>query len=130
MKISYDTFSQCYCGTYSGTSIPGPFTSNVSGTSMVVTFHTDGSGTGSGFRAVWTETTGTSYDYDVLSVNETVADNVGFVITPEGLLSLVLVQLPGFCLGVFGIMKAFLNHGMTSQAAKDSLRSSSCAVSL
>ena len=50
------------------------------------------------------------------------ADDVGFKITPEGLLSLLLVQLPGFCLGVFGIMKAFVNHGITSQAAKDSLR--------
>ena len=43
-------------------------------------------------------------------------------ITTEGLLSLVLVQLPGISLGVFGIMKAFINHGMTSQAVKDSLR--------
>ena len=46
------------------------------------------------------------------------------VITAEGLLSLALVQLPGISLGILGIMKAVMNHGMTSQGAKDSLRSS------
>ena len=45
-------------------------------------------------------------------------------ITTEGLLSLALVQLPGISLGILGIMKAVINHGMTSQAVKDSLRSS------
>ena len=56
-------------------------------------------------------------------VNETVvSEDVRFVITAEGLLSLALVQLPGISLGVFGIMKAFITHGMTSQAVKDSLR--------
>ena len=58
-------------------------------------------------------------------VNETVVrEDVGFVITMEGLLSLALVQLPGISLGTLGIMKAVMNHGMTSQGAKDSLRSS------
>ena len=52
------------------------------------------------------------------------------VITMEGLLSLVLVQLPGISLGVFGIMKAVINHGMTSQAVKDSLRYSLCNSNL
>ena len=53
-----------------------------------------------------------------------VPEDVSFVITSEGLLSLVLVQLPGISLGILGIMKAVMNHGMTSQGAKDSLRSS------
>ena len=43
-------------------------------------------------------------------------------ITTEGLLSLALVQLPGICLGIFGIMKAIINHGMSTQTVKDSLR--------
>ena len=60
-------------------------------------------------------------------VNETViSEDVRFVITMEGLLSLALVQLPGISLGILGIMKAVNNHGMTSQGAKDSLRSSPC----
>ena len=49
MEVSYDSFSQRYCGT----SIPGPFTST--GSSMVVRFHSDGSDTSTGFSAVWTE---------------------------------------------------------------------------
>ena len=58
-------------------------------------------------------------------VNETVIRaDVRFVITVEGLLSLALVQLPGISLAILGIMKAVINHGMTSQGAKDSLRSS------
>ena len=58
-------------------------------------------------------------------VNETVvSEDVRLVITMEGLLSLALVQLPGISLGILGIMKAVMNHGMTSQGAKDSLRSS------
>ena len=58
-------------------------------------------------------------------MNETVVrEDVRFVITAEGLLSLGLVQLPGISLGILGIMKAVMNHGMTSQGAKDSLRSS------
>ena len=56
-------------------------------------------------------------------VNETVVRvDVRFVITMEGLLSLALVQLPGISLGILGIMKAVMNHGMTSRGAKDSLR--------
>ena len=43
-------------------------------------------------------------------------------ITTEGLISLGLVQLPGIALGFLGIMKAFMNHGMTGQAVIDSLR--------
>ena len=43
-------------------------------------------------------------------------------ITTEGLISLGLVQLPGIALGFLGIMKAFMNHGMTGQAVLDSLR--------
>ena len=58
-------------------------------------------------------------------VNETViSEDVRFGITMEGLLSLALVQLPGISLGILGIMKAVMNHGMTLQGAKDSLRSS------
>ena len=58
-------------------------------------------------------------------MNETViSEDVRFGITMEGLLSLALVQLPGISLGILGIMKAVMNHGMTSQGAKDSLRSS------
>ena len=49
VEVSYDSFSQRYCGS----SIPGPFTST--GTSMVVKFHSDGSNTRTGFSAVWTE---------------------------------------------------------------------------
>ena len=65
---------------------------------------------------------------NITLVNATVVrEDVHFVITAEGLLSLVLVQLPGISLGIFGIMKAFINHGMTSQAAKNSLRSSHCS---
>ena len=61
-------------------------------------------------------------------VNKTVAqEDVRFVITAEGLLSLALVQLPGISLGILGIMKAVINHGMTLQGAKDSLRSPLCS---
>ena len=42
----------------------------------------------------------------------------------EGALSLGLVQLPGVCLGLLGIFKAFQLHGLSKQTAKDSLRSS------
>ena len=56
-------------------------------------------------------------------MNETVIrEDVRFVITAEGLLSLVVVQLPGISLGTFGIMKAIMNHGMTSQGVKNGLR--------
>ena len=40
----------------------------------------------------------------------------------ETVISLVLVQMPGISLGVFGIMKAIKNHGTSKQAAKDALR--------
>ena len=51
VEVSYDSFSQRYCGS----SIPGPFTST--GSSMVVRFRSDwGWGnTRTGFSAVWTE---------------------------------------------------------------------------
>ena len=66
---------------------------------------------------------------NVSIVNETViSEDVRFVITAEGLLSLALVQLPGISLGTLGIMKAVMNHGMTSQGAKDSLRSPLCIL--
>lgn len=42
----------------------------------------------------------------------------------EGALSLGLVQLPGICLGLLGVFKAFQLHGLSKQTAKDSLRSS------
>ena len=38
------------------------------------------------------------------------------------MISLALVQLPGIAMGILGIMKAFINHGMSGQALKDSLR--------
>ena len=40
----------------------------------------------------------------------------------ETVVSLLLVQMPGISLGVFGIMKAIKNHGTSKQAAKDALR--------
>ena len=49
VEVSYDSFSQRYCGS----SIPGPFTST--GSSMVVRFHSNGNISGTGFSAVWTE---------------------------------------------------------------------------
>ena len=49
VEVSYDSFSQ----RYSGSSIPGPFTST--GSSMVVRFHSDGNISRTGFSAVWTE---------------------------------------------------------------------------
>ena len=48
--------------------------------------------------------------------------NFSFKISFEGLVSLLLVQLPGLALGFLGIMKAFINHGCSKQALKDSLR--------
>jgi len=42
----------------------------------------------------------------------------------EGAISLGLVQLPGICLGLLGVFKAFQLHGLSKQTAKDSLRSS------
>ena len=45
-------------------------------------------------------------------------------ISLEGALSLGLVQLPGVCLGLLGVLKAFQLHGLSKQTAKDSLRSS------
>lgn len=45
-------------------------------------------------------------------------------ISLEGALSLGLVQLPGVCLGLLGVFKAFQLHGLSKQTAKDSLRSS------
>ena len=49
VEVSYDSYSQRYCGT----SIPGPFTST--GSSMVVRFHSNWISTRTGFTAVWTE---------------------------------------------------------------------------
>ena len=43
-------------------------------------------------------------------------------ISIEGLMSLVFVQLPGISLGLLGILKAFMNHGLSKDAAVDSLR--------
>ena len=43
-------------------------------------------------------------------------------ISTEGLMSLIFVQLPGISLGLLGILKAFMNHGLTKDAAVDSLR--------
>ena len=43
-------------------------------------------------------------------------------ISMEGLISLIFVQLPGICLGLFGILKAFMSHGLSKEAAVDSLR--------
>ena len=48
IEISYESFSQRYCGT----SVPGPFTSS---STITVRFRTDGSVTKSGFSATWTE---------------------------------------------------------------------------
>ena len=49
VEVSYDSYSQRYCGS----TIPGPFTST--GSSMVVRFHSNGSQTRTGFSAAWTE---------------------------------------------------------------------------
>ena len=43
-------------------------------------------------------------------------------ISTEGLMSLVFVQLPGIFLGLLGILKAFMNHGLSKDAAVDSVR--------
>ena len=43
-------------------------------------------------------------------------------ISTEGLMSLVCVQLPGISLGLLGILKAFMNHGLSKDTAVDSLR--------
>ena len=43
-------------------------------------------------------------------------------ISTEGLMSLIFVQLPGICLGLLGILKAFINHGPSKEAVVDSLR--------
>ena len=43
-------------------------------------------------------------------------------ITLEGLVSLVLVQLPGIVLGFLGIFKAVINHGCSKKAVADSVR--------
>ena len=48
--------------------------------------------------------------------------NFSIRISFEGLVSPILVQLPGLALGFLGIMKAFLNHGCSKQALIDSLR--------
>ena len=44
-------------------------------------------------------------------------------ISLEGAISLGLVQLPGICLGLVGIFKAFQEDGLSKQAVKNSLRS-------
>lgn len=44
-------------------------------------------------------------------------------ITIEGAISLGLVQLPGVCLGLFGVFRAFQRSGLSKQSVKDSLRS-------
>ena len=44
-------------------------------------------------------------------------------ISLEGAISLGLVQLPGVCLGLLGVFKAFQLHGLSKQTARDSLRS-------
>ena len=49
--MSYDDYSEKFCGD----TVPEAITS--SGSSMVVKFHSDGSRTGAGFRAVWEEIT-------------------------------------------------------------------------
>ena len=49
VEVSYDSFSQRYCGT----SIPGPFTST--GSSIMVKLHSNERYHGTGFSAVWTE---------------------------------------------------------------------------
>ena len=48
--------------------------------------------------------------------------NFSIKISFEGLVSLALVQLPGFVLGFLGVMKAFFNHGCSKKAVIDSLR--------
>ena len=48
VEVSYGSYREKFCGS----SIPGPFTST--GPTMTVKIHTDGSVTGTGFRAVWT----------------------------------------------------------------------------
>ena len=49
-------------------------------------------------------------------------------ISMEGLISLIFVQLPGICLGLFGILKAFTSHGLSKEAAVDSLRYSKQSI--
>ena len=40
----------------------------------------------------------------------------------SGAISWVLVQLPGVCLGFYGISKAFINDGFSKEAMKNALR--------
>ena len=49
--------------------------------------------------------------------------NFNIKISLEGAISLGLVQLPGVCLGLFGVFKAFQRSGLSKQSLKDSLRS-------
>ena len=51
VKVTYESFTEKLCGRF----IPGPFTST--GPTMTVRMHTDGSESGTGFRAVWTTIT-------------------------------------------------------------------------
>ena len=53
VEVLYGDYSERFCGGENGDYLPGPFTS--CGSSMVVKFHSDGSRTGAGFRAVWEE---------------------------------------------------------------------------
>ena len=45
-----------------------------------------------------------------------------FKITYTLIISMALSQLPAIALGVFGVMKAFMNHGASAQAVLDCLR--------
>ena len=45
-----------------------------------------------------------------------------FTITVEGVVTLVLVQLPGLVLGMLGVIKAFLMYGRSREACLKALR--------
>ena len=45
-----------------------------------------------------------------------------FKLNYVGAISMALSQMPAIALGVFGVMKAFMNHGASAQALLDCLR--------
>ena len=58
-----------------------------------------------------------------LSQEDLISVTFNIKITLEGAISLGLVQLPGICLGLFGVFRAFQRSGLSKQSVKDSLRS-------
>ena len=45
-----------------------------------------------------------------------------FKLTYVGAISMALSQMPAVALGIFGVIKAFMNHGASAKAIMDCLR--------